>query len=254
MGTSTCQLVLGDRLALAEGMCGVVEDGIVPGLLRLRGRAVGGRRHLRLVHPHRRAARGPRAGAARRHRRPPRPRTRRAPRAGPARPGLLALDWWNGNRSILVDVDLSGLLLGATLATGPADIYRALLESTAFGTRAIIESLDAAGVAVDRIVACGGSPGAQRPADAAHRRHHRPRGRRGRVEPGARRGLGDVRRGRGRMPRTGATTRSRRPPRRWPGRTPGPSARTPAPRARTTGCTASTSACTTTSGAAATTS
>jgi L-ribulokinase len=76
----------------------------------------------------------------------------------PGESGLLALDWWNGNRSILVDVDLSGLLLGATLSTQPAEIYRALLEATALGTRAIIDSLEAAGVAVERVVACGGLP------------------------------------------------------------------------------------------------
>src|SRR5262249_47183206 len=76
----------------------------------------------------------------------------------PGETGLLALDWWNGNRSILVDVDLSGVLIGMTLATRPADIYRTLLGATAFGTRAIVESLDSAGVAVERVVACGGLP------------------------------------------------------------------------------------------------
>jgi L-ribulokinase len=83
---------------------------------------------------------------------------REAARLRPGETGLLALDWWNGNRSILVDAEVSGLLIGATLATRPADIYRALLEATAFGTRAIIESLAAAAVAVERIVACGGLP------------------------------------------------------------------------------------------------
>ena len=67
-----------------------------------------------------------------------------------ARSGLLALDWWNGNRSILVDVDLSGLLVGATLATRAPDIYRALIEATAFGTRMIVDAFDDAGVAVER--------------------------------------------------------------------------------------------------------
>ncbi len=157
MGTSTCHLVLGDRLALAEGMCGVVEDGIVPGLFGYEAgqSAVGdifawfirngvppdvheaARRDGTDVH-----------GVLERD----------ATALRPGETGLLALDWWNGNRSILVDADLSGLLLGATLATRPADIYRALLESTAFGTRRIIESLEAAGVAVDRFVACGGLP------------------------------------------------------------------------------------------------
>ena len=71
---------------------------------------------------------------------------------------MLALDWMNGNRSVLVDVDLSGLILGITLATKPEDIYRALIEATAFGTRMIIESFTKSGVPVNEVVACGGLP------------------------------------------------------------------------------------------------
>ncbi len=157
MGTSTCHLVLGERLVAAEGMCGVVEDGIIPGFFGYEAgqSAVGdifawftaqavppdvheaARREGLTVHQ---------------------ALERDASQLLPGESGLLALDWWNGNRSILVDVDLSGLLIGATLATRPPEIYRALLEATAFGTRAIIESLDTAGVAVDRVVACGGLP------------------------------------------------------------------------------------------------
>ena len=252
MGTSTCQLVLGDRLALAEGMCGVVEDGIIPGFFGYEAgqSAVGDifGWFIRTGVPPEVHEQARRDGTDVHH-----VLERDAAARRPGETGLVALDWWNGNRSILVDVDLSGLLLGATLATGPADIYRALLESTAFGTRRIIESLDAAGVAVDRIVACGGLPERNAPADAAHRRHHGPRGGRGGVDPGAGRGLGDVRRGRGRI---GA----RRLRLDRGGRVgDGPAARPDLPpgrrrrRARTTGCTASTSGCTTTSGAAATT-
>ncbi|MCK5427861.1 MAG: ribulokinase, partial [Anaerolineales bacterium] len=76
----------------------------------------------------------------------------------PGEHGLLALDWWNGNRSVLVDVDLTGMLLGATLATTPEDIYRALIEATAYGTRMIIDTFEENGVAVNEIVACGGLP------------------------------------------------------------------------------------------------
>jgi L-ribulokinase len=72
--------------------------------------------------------------------------------------GLLALDWWNGNRSVLVDAELGGLLIGATLATVPEEIYRALIEATAYGTRVIIETFEAHGVPVREIVACGGLP------------------------------------------------------------------------------------------------
>jgi L-ribulokinase len=157
MGTSTCHMVLGSRLVVAEGMCGVVEDGIIPGYFGYEAgqSAVGdifawftkeavppevheqARRDGSTVHD---------------------VLERDAARLRPGESGLLALDWWNGNRSILVDVELSGLLVGMTLATTPVDIYRALLESTVFGTRAIIESLETAGVAVERVVACGGLP------------------------------------------------------------------------------------------------
>jgi L-ribulokinase len=70
--------------------------------------------------------------------------------------GLVALDWHSGNRSVLVDHDLSGLVLGQTLATRPEDIYRALIEATAFGTRTIVETFSASGVPVTEFVAAGG--------------------------------------------------------------------------------------------------
>ena len=75
---------------------------------------------------------------------------------GPASRGLLALDWNNGNRTILVDPRLSGLLLGQTLHTTRAEIYRALIEATAFGARVIVERLQEYGVPVERVVCCGG--------------------------------------------------------------------------------------------------
>jgi L-ribulokinase len=157
MGTSTCHVVLGSHLAQAEGMCGVVEDGVVPGYFGYEAgqSAVGDifawfiRQAVPPeVHEQARLDGLSVHGAL----------ERAAAALSPGESGLLALDWWNGNRSILVDVELSGLLVGATLATTPADIYRALLESTAFGTRAIIDSLEAAGVRVERVVACGGLP------------------------------------------------------------------------------------------------
>ena len=82
----------------------------------------------------------------------------KAARLKPGESGVLALDWWNGNRSVLVDVDLTGVLLGATLATRPEEIYRALIEATAYGTRVIIEAFEAHGVPVRELVACGGLP------------------------------------------------------------------------------------------------
>ena len=74
----------------------------------------------------------------------------------PAQTGLVALDWWNGNRSVLADADLSGILAGLTLETRPEHIYRALLESVAFGNKAVLESFSAGGLQLREIVACGG--------------------------------------------------------------------------------------------------
>jgi L-ribulokinase len=69
---------------------------------------------------------------------------------------LLSLDWNNGNRTVLVDPRLTGLLIGQTLRTSRAEIYRALIEATAFGARAIVERCEQYGVAIDRVVCCGG--------------------------------------------------------------------------------------------------
>jgi L-ribulokinase len=80
----------------------------------------------------------------------------KAARLRPGQSGLLALDWWNGNRSVLVDVDLSGVLLGATLQTRAEDMYRALIEATAFGTRTIIHNFLQHGVPIEELYACGG--------------------------------------------------------------------------------------------------
>ena len=80
----------------------------------------------------------------------------KAEKQKPGESGLLALDWWNGNRSILVDVDLTGMMLGMTLQTKPEEIYRALIEATAYGTRAIIENYREHGVPVEEFFASGG--------------------------------------------------------------------------------------------------
>ena len=97
-----------------------------------------------------------------------------AARLRPGESGLLALDWWNGNRSILVDAELRGLLLGMTLATTPFEIYRALIEATAFGTRVIVDAFESAGVPVESVIACGGLARAERAAHADLRRRARP--------------------------------------------------------------------------------
>jgi len=157
MGTSTCHLVLGDRPAVVEGMCGVVEDGIIPGRFGFEAGQSGVGDIFawfvdNAVPPeyHAMAARDGRDVHA--------VLEREAARLRPGESGLVALDWWNGNRSILVDVDLTGVLVGATLATRAPDIYRALIEATAFGTRVIVEAFEHAGMGIEEVVACGGLP------------------------------------------------------------------------------------------------
>jgi L-arabinose isomerase/FGGY family of carbohydrate kinases, C-terminal domain len=138
------QVLLADRAVTVPGMCGAVEDGVVPGLW---GYEAGQSGVGDIFAWFTEIAKTPHdvleADAA---------------KLRPGESGLLALDWWNGNRSVLVNADLSGLLLGMTLATGPAEVYRALIEATAFGTRLIVEAFEASGVAVDSIIACGGLP------------------------------------------------------------------------------------------------
>ena len=157
MGTSNCHMVLGEAERRVEGMCGVVEDGIIPGYFGFEaGQSCVGDHFAWFVencvpaeYQQEAQTRGLNLHQL---------LEERAARQRPGEHGLLALDWWNGNRSVLVDVDLTGLLMGATLATKPEDIYRALIEATAYGTRVIIESFEQNDVAVREIVACGGLP------------------------------------------------------------------------------------------------
>ena len=157
MGTSNCHMLLGETEQFVEGVAGVVEDGIIPGYF---GYEAG------------QAAVGDIFGWFVKHGVPPayhdeaRQRNisvhkvleERAARQKPGEHGLLALDWWNGNRSVLMDADLTGLIVGATLQTRAEDIYRALLEATAFGTRMIIEAFERHGIEVREIIASGGLP------------------------------------------------------------------------------------------------
>ena len=155
MGTSTCHVINSAGLAEVPGMCGVVDGGViagqfgyeagqsavgdifgwfidqaVPGPLREEAEVRGISVHDLLTEQ---AAARP-AGAH----------------------GLVALDWEGGNRSVLVDHRLSGVIAGLTLATRPHEIYRALLESTAFGTRVIIEAFESSGVPVTEVIVAGG--------------------------------------------------------------------------------------------------
>lgn len=157
MGTSTCHILIGDKLAEVSGMCGVVPDGVVPGTLGFEAgqSSVGDIFAWYVDHgvPERYMDAAQEAGMDVHSY-----LEAEAARLKPGATGLLVLDWWNGNRSTLVDADLSGLLLGVTMATRPPDIYRALIEGTAFGTREIIESFEANGVEVTELVAAGGLP------------------------------------------------------------------------------------------------
>ncbi len=144
MGTSICHMLLGSNRQMVEGMCGTVEDGIVPGLWGYEaGQSALGDIFAWFTNAF------------------PASHTELEKKAAALRPGesgLLALDWWNGNRSVLVDVDLTGIIAGMTLATTAPEIYRALIEATAFGTRQIIEAFESKGVPVHNLVACGGLP------------------------------------------------------------------------------------------------
>ena len=155
MGTSTCHIVMSAEERAVPGMCGYVEDGVIPGLFGYEaGQSCVGDHFSWFVENAVPAAYGDEA------------RARgidlhsllqeKAARLRVGQSGLLALDWWNGNRSVLVDAELGGLLIGATLATVPEEIYRALIEATAYGTRVIIETFEAHGVPIREIVACGG--------------------------------------------------------------------------------------------------
>ncbi|HEX5412854.1 MAG TPA: ribulokinase [Terriglobia bacterium] len=157
MGTSICHILLGREKQVVEGMCGVVEDGVVPGLWGYEaGQSAVGDIFAWFFEN------GVHESVHREARRRNLPFTavleKQAADLAPGESGLLALDWWNGNRSVLVDAGLTGVILGLRLATRPEEIYRALIEATAFGTRQIIEAFQARGVAVRNLVACGGLP------------------------------------------------------------------------------------------------
>jgi L-ribulokinase len=148
LGTSTCDISVQPntiKLADVPGVCGIVDGSVLPGYFGLEAgqSAVGdifnwfveyvkptGLGHVEL--------------------------TEQAAKMKPGESGLIALDWNNGNRTILVDQRLTGLLLGQTLYTTPAEVYRALVEATAFGALTIINRFEEYGVKIDEVVNCGG--------------------------------------------------------------------------------------------------
>ena len=145
LGTSSCDILVGPSdgsVPDIEGVAGVAHDSVIPGMLGIEAgqAAVGdlfdwyagscGMRHDDL--------------------------TEAAAQMAPGSSGLLALDWNNGNRNVLADPLLTGLLVGQTLRTTPPQIYRALIESTAFGALRIVRQIEEAGVPVEQIIVCGG--------------------------------------------------------------------------------------------------
>ena len=155
LGTSTCHLMLGETGQDVPGICGVVEDGMIPGMFGYEaGQSCCGDHFKWMMEncvPRAYAdeadARGMSLHAL---------LTEKADALRPGESGLIALDWWNGNRSVLADFDLTGLLIGMTLATRPEEIYRALIEATAYGTRMIVENFENHGLRIDSLYACGG--------------------------------------------------------------------------------------------------
>ena len=157
MGTSSCHILSGNELRVVDGMCGVVKGGIIPGLYGYEAgqSAVGDIFAWFVDHAvppdyHRAAAN---AGLGLHEY-----LEQEAEKQNVGEHGLVALDWWNGNRSTLVDVDLTGMIVGMTLATRAPDIYRALIEATAYGTRVIVEAFEEQGIEVRELVAAGGLP------------------------------------------------------------------------------------------------
>ena len=148
LGTSVCDMLImpqTDQMPDVPGLCGIVDGSIVPGCYGIEAGqpAVGDIFNWFVTHIDQRPDGHKRL-------------TAEAAKLRPGESGLLALDWNNGNRSVLVDVRLTGLLVGQTLHTTRAEIYRALIEATAFGARVIMERMEDIGAAVNEVVTCGG--------------------------------------------------------------------------------------------------
>ncbi|QQQ61938.1 ribulokinase [Paenarthrobacter ureafaciens] len=155
MGTSTCHVMNGDALREVPGMCGVVDGGIVDGLWGYEAGQSGvgdifGWFTKNGVPPEYHQAASAQGVSVHEY------LTELAEKQEIGQHGLIALDWHSGNRSVLVDHELSGVVVGQTLATKPEDTYRALLEATAFGTRTIVDAFRDSGVPVKEFIVAGG--------------------------------------------------------------------------------------------------
>lgn len=161
MGTSACYITLGEKECFVPGISGVVKDGIIPGYYAYEAgqsamgdifgwfvnncvpKAYYDESEAQKVNIHQLLQ-------------------KKAEGLPPGSNGLLALDWWNGNRSILSNTDLSGTIFGLTLSTAPEEIYRALLESTVYGARVILDAYREHGVEIRELYASGGIPAKNR--------------------------------------------------------------------------------------------
>ncbi|WP_273324521.1 ribulokinase [Vallitalea guaymasensis] len=155
MGTSTCHMLLNKDEIIVPGIAGLVEDGILPDFIGYEaGQACVGDHFGWFV----------KNCISEKYINECKEKdinihtllTEKASKLRVGESGLIALDWWNGNRSVLVDADLTGLIMGCTLTTKPEEIYRALIEATAFGTKMIIDTFEEYGVEIKELYAAGG--------------------------------------------------------------------------------------------------
>ena len=157
MGTSACHMVMAPEKHPVSGICGVVEDGILPGYFGYEaGQPCVGDCFAWMIKNTLPQAYFEQAKIQNKNIH--QYLREKAVRQRPGQSGLLALDWWNGNRSVLVDADLTGMILGMNLQTKPEEIYRALIEATAYGTRVIVENYRENGIPVEEFYASGGIP------------------------------------------------------------------------------------------------
>ncbi|MGE8203885.1 ribulokinase [Heyndrickxia sp. NPDC080065] len=157
MGTSTCHMMLNSELKEIPGISGTVKDSILPGMYAYEaGQSAVGDLFGTYVKKH--VPKEYYDDAEKLNLSIFDLLEEKASKLIPGEHGLIALDWHNGNRSILSDADLSGLLIGLTLQTKPEEIYRAYIESTAFGAKIIINTYQEWGMKINEIIACGGLP------------------------------------------------------------------------------------------------
>jgi L-ribulokinase len=156
-GTSSNYMLISDEYKIIPGICGVVKDGLIPGYNAYEAGLCCFGDHFAWVAENVAGAEYIKE-AEERDISTLKLLIEKASVKKPGEAGLIALNWWNGNRSVLVDSDLSGMILGMDLRTKPEDIMRAIIEANAFGTRLIIETYEESGVKVNRLIAAGGIP------------------------------------------------------------------------------------------------